>query len=186
MTSVVTSIGLKGLEGYRVQVEVQAIQGMESITIVGLPDASVRESKRRVAAALHSTGYPITGQKIMVNLSPSELRKNGPLYDLPMAIGILLGLNFVTAPLPEQIGFIGALSLDGAVQSANGMLPAVLAANKLGLKRLYVPYDEQLPFLDFEKIEIVYVSTLQEVINHLAGKPVSIQFPDQCTWKRSG
>lgn len=176
MTSVVSSIGLKGLEGYRVQVEVQAIQGMETITIVGLPDASVRESKRRVAAALHSTGYPITGQKIMINLSPSELRKNGPLYDLPMANGILLGLNFISEPLPEQAGFIGALSLDGAVQSANGMLPAVLAATKLGLKRIYIPFDEQLPFLAFEKIEIVYVSTLQEVINHLTGKPVSILY----------
>jgi magnesium chelatase family protein len=181
LTSVITSIGLKGLEGYLVQVEVYAVQGMESITIVGLPDTSVKESKRRVAAALDSTGYPITGQKIMINLSPSELRKMGPLYDLPMAIGILTTLEIIPNNIAEKSAFLGALSLDGAIQPASGMLPSILAAKKLGIKRLYIPYDENLPFLDFEKIEIVYVSSLSEVILHLSGNPVdsSYSFKDK-------
>ncbi|WP_051120177.1 magnesium chelatase domain-containing protein [Bacillus sp. 1NLA3E] len=120
MTAIVTSIGLKGLEGYRIQVEDFAQQGMESITIVGLPDASVKESKRRVAAALYSTGYSISGQKIMINLSPSELRKNGPLYDLPMAIGVLQSVNLLNIERSDQVGFAGALSLDGAVHQQAG------------------------------------------------------------------
>lgn len=172
MSSFITTIGLKGLEGYRIQVEVQAQLGMDSITIVGLPDASVRESKRRVAAALHSTGYLINGQNIMINLSPSELRKNGPLFDLPIAIGILNTLNLLTVKDSEKTGFIGALSLDGKIRPATGLLPAILAANKLSIKELYIPYDENLPYLHFEKIKIVYVSSLSEVIQHLVGLPV--------------
>jgi magnesium chelatase family protein len=168
----VTSIGLKGLEGYRVTVEVQIQHGPESITIVGLPDASVRESKRRVAAALHSSGYPLTGQKIMINLSPAEQRKNGPLFDLPMAIAILLKSHYIDVPLTDEVALIGALSLDGAIQPATGLLPAILSARKLGVKTLYIPYDEHLPPLAFEKINIVQVTSLNEVIAHLAGKPV--------------
>lgn len=175
MTSFVSSVGLKGLEGYRIQVEVYAQLGMESITIVGLPDASVRESKRRVAAALHSAGYSINGQKIMINLSPSELRKNGPQFDLPIAIGILKALNLLTIQHLDQTGFIGALSLDGNIQPTAGILPAVLAAKKLDFKVLYIPYDETLPNLHFEKIKIIYVSSLMEVIQHLSGHTIETE-----------
>ncbi|WP_318507197.1 YifB family Mg chelatase-like AAA ATPase [Bacillus sp. T3] len=175
MNSFVSSVGLKGLEGYRIQVEVHAQLGLESITIVGLPDASVRESKRRVAAALYSAGYSINGQKIMINLSPSELRKNGPQFDLPIAIGILKALNLLTIQDLDQIGFIGALSLDGNIQPTVGMLPAILAAKKLDFKVLYIPYDETLPTLHFEKINIIYVSSLIEVIQHLLGAPIETE-----------
>jgi magnesium chelatase family protein len=171
LTAIVSSIGLKGLEGYRIQVEVQSKFGIETIKIVGLPDASVRESKQRVASALDSSGYPLTGQKITINLSPAELRKNGPLYDLPIAIGILLVQNLIKIPPPNNTAFIGALSLDGTIQPANGMLPAILAAKKLGIEKIYVPYDENLPPLHFEKIEIVFVLSLQDVIDHLSGRP---------------
>ncbi len=178
MKAVVTSIGLKGLEGYRIQVEVQTkFSRRESIKIVGLPDASVRESKQRVASALYSSGYPLTGQKITINLSPSELRKNGPLYDLPMAIGILLIQKIITDPLPNHVAFLGVLSLDGTIQPANGMLAAILAAKKLDIKKLYIPYDENLPPLHFEKIEIVYVRSLQDCIDHLSGRPLQFSYP---------
>ena len=80
MSVKVTSIGLKGLEGYRVQVEVQVKEGMESIVIVGLPDASVKESKERVSAALHDMGYSLVDMKVTINLSPAEQKKNGPLF----------------------------------------------------------------------------------------------------------
>ncbi len=75
------SIGLKGVEGYRVQVEVQTLDGMEAFLIVGLPDASVKESKERVSTALHSYGHQLVDQKTVVNLSPSEQKKNGPIFD---------------------------------------------------------------------------------------------------------
>jgi magnesium chelatase family protein len=96
MTSKVTSIGLKGLEGYKVSVEVRTMQGSESFVIVGLPDASVKESKERVTAALHGLGYTLVNQKVIINLSPAELKKTGPLYDLSMALAVLLSMKEIT------------------------------------------------------------------------------------------
>ncbi|MBN8209859.1 YifB family Mg chelatase-like AAA ATPase [Bacillus sp. NTK071] len=172
MSSNVTSIGLRGLEGYRVRVEVQAIDGMDAIVIVGLPDASVKESKERVAAALHSMNHSLTDQKIIINLSPAEQKKNGPLFDLPMALGVLLSLKEIQVKLSEDFAFIGALSLDGGIQPVEGMLPAILAAKRLGLKRLYMPFDEALPQLEFMGLDIIYVSSVNEVIQHLSGQTI--------------
>ena len=89
MTVKISSIGLKGLEGYCVQVQVQVTEGKESMVIVGLPDTSVKESKERVLSAVHTLGCDLSEQKIVVNLSPSEQKKNGPFFDLAMAPGIL-------------------------------------------------------------------------------------------------
>lgn len=113
MSLKVASIGLKGLEGYRVDVEVQVKNGFDSIVIVGLPDASVKESKERVTAALHTLGFPLVEKKVIINLSPAEQKKNGPLFDLAIAIGILMSGGFIQDPIPVDAGFIGALSLDG-------------------------------------------------------------------------
>ena len=170
MCAKVTSIGLKGMEGYRVNVEVKTFVGNDSIRIVGLPDAAVKESRERIIAALRSLGYTVNGQKIIINLSPSEQKKSGPMFDLPMAIGVLVSLNELVISIPENSGFIGALSLDGAIVPVAGMLPAVLAAKGLGLRRLYMPYDEKLPVLHFDELEITYVSTLNDVIEKLEGR----------------
>lgn len=169
MCAKVTSIGLKGMEGYRVQVEVKTFVGLDSIRIVGLPDTAVKESKERIIAALRSMEYTLSGQKIIINLSPAEQKKSGPMYDLPMAISMLISLGELGVTISENTGFIGALSLEGVILPVEGMLPAVLAAKKLGLNRLFMPLDEQLPFLDFCGLEIVYVATLREVIDHLSG-----------------
>jgi magnesium chelatase family protein len=170
MCAKITSIGLKGMEGYRLNVEVKTFVGNDSIRIVGLPDAAVKESKERISAALRSLGYTINGQKIIINLSPSEQKKSGPMFDLPMAIGVLISLDELVISIPENYGFIGALSLDGAIVPVEGMLPAVLAAKRLGLKRLYMPYDEKQPVLDIGGLEIIYTSSLSEVIDHLEGR----------------
>jgi magnesium chelatase family protein len=170
MTCKVTSIGLKGLEGYKINVEVRVRQGTESFVIVGLPDASVKESKARVAAALHGMGYTLANRKVIINLSPSELKKTGPLYDLPMAIGVLSGMGEINLECSSNIAFLGALLLDGEVRAVEGMLPAVLAAKKLGISKVYMPLDEELPLLELEGLEIVYISKLEEVIQHLSGQ----------------
>jgi magnesium chelatase family protein len=170
MWAKVTSIGLKGMEGYLLNVEVGTYLGIDSFKIVGLPDAAVKESKERIQAALRTLGYTFHGQKIIINLSPSERKKSGPMYDLPMAIALLISLHELEITIPEETGFIGVLSLDGSLKSVDGMLPAVLAARKLGLRRLYVPIDNKMPEIDFSEIEIIYVSSLQEVLNHLSGK----------------
>ncbi|MCH6269281.1 YifB family Mg chelatase-like AAA ATPase [Neobacillus citreus] len=170
MWACVTSIGLKGMEGYRVNVEVSTYIGNDSFKIVGLPDAAVKESKERIMAALLSLGYIFHGQKITVNLSPADQKKMGAMFDLPMVIGVLMSLHELEVSVPKEVGFIGALSLDGAVQSVDGLLPAILAAKKLGLRRLYIPLDERLPPLDLEGIELINVNSLQDVIGHLSGQ----------------
>ncbi|TMU83434.1 ATP-binding protein [Bacillus sp. BHET2] len=172
MTSKVTSIGLKGLEGYKVNVEVRTMQGTEAFVIVGLPDASVKESKERVTAALHGMGYTLVNQKVIINLSPSELKKTGPLYDLSMALGVLLSMKEITVRCPESTAFLGALSLDGGVRAVEGMLPAVLAAKKVGVDKIYMPFDEELPSLEIEGVDIFYVSSLDEVLQHLSGQNI--------------
>ncbi|MBP1943370.1 YifB family Mg chelatase-like AAA ATPase [Cytobacillus luteolus] len=169
-----TTIGLKGVDGYRVQVEVQTTCGMEAFKIVGLPDTSVRESKQRVSAALHSLENYLVDQKTIVNLSPSEQKKNGPFFDLPIAIGILKSMNVIEAQIDSNTGFIGALSLEGAVLAVEGMLPAILAAKRIGLSILYMPYSDSLPALEIEGLEIIYISSIQQVLKHLSGKSIPI------------
>ncbi|KUP05308.1 magnesium chelatase [Bacillus coahuilensis m2-6] len=172
MSVKVMSIGLKGLEGYIIQVEVQVTEALESIVIVGLPDASVKESKERVSAALYSLGFPLVDKKVIINLSPAEQKKNGPLFDLPIAIGILRGVQFIKKDIPSFYGFIGALSLDGAIVPVEGMIAAILAAKKLKLKRLFLPYDPALPKLEMEGLELVYVQCIQDVTSILSGQPI--------------
>lgn len=169
MTANVTSIGLKGLEGYRVTVEVQAVPGLNSIVIVGLPDTSVKESKQRITAAFHSLNVFLHQQKIIINLSPPEQKKNGPMFDLPIAIGILSCLQEIKMDIPESTGFIGALSLDGSIQAVDGMLAAVLAAKQIGLNRLFLPITENFLGLEIENLELIFVGSLQQVLEILSG-----------------
>ncbi|MDR6121535.1 magnesium chelatase family protein [Bacillus sp. SLBN-46] len=170
MWAKVTSIGLKGMEGYRMNVEVGSYVGSDSFKIVGLPDAAVKEAKERINVALRTLGFILSGNKIIINLSPADQKKMGSLLDLPMAIGVLLSLHEIIIFIPENTGFLGSLSLDGAIQPVEGLLPAVLAAKRLGIKKLYIPFDRQLPLLDLAPMEIIYVSSLQDVIAHLEGQ----------------
>ncbi|WML24818.1 YifB family Mg chelatase-like AAA ATPase [Neobacillus sp. OS1-33] len=170
MWAKVTSIGLKGMEGYRMHVEVGSYVGNDSFKIVGLPDAAVKESKERIIAALRTLGYHLSGQKVIINLSPADQKKYGSMFDFPMAIAVLQSLHELEVIVPENTGFLGSLSLDGSIQPVEGMLPAVLAAKRLGIQRLYMPFDEELPVLDLKPLEIIYVSSLQEAIGHLSGQ----------------
>ncbi|PGT89041.1 YifB family Mg chelatase-like AAA ATPase [Bacillus sp. AFS040349] len=185
MSSKVTSIGLKGLEGYRIQVEVQVKEGLETMIIVGLPDASVKESKERVAAALHSLGFSLVDMKVTINLSPAEQKKNGPLFDLAIAVGVLKSGNFLKESIPKDSGFIGALSLDGSVLPVEGMLAAILAAKKLQLRKLFLPYDPTIPNIEITGLELVYIETLQDVIDVLRGQQLLPFIQPQKTLKES-
>ena len=141
MTVKISSIGLKGLEGYRVQVEVQVSKGKESMVIVGLPDASVKESKERVLSTVRTQKCDVTDQKIVVVLLPLDLKKNAPFFDLAMALGVLIEMGECKVKVPQDSVFIGALSLDGTIEKVDGMLPALIAAKALGFRRVYLPYD---------------------------------------------
>jgi magnesium chelatase family protein len=170
MSYKVTSIGLKGLEGYRVQVQVQVVEGIESIVVVGLPDASVKESREWVSAALRSLGFSLVDMKVVINLSPAEQKKNGQLFDLAIAIGVLKSGNFLKEQIPEDAGFIGALSLDGTVLPVEGMIAAILAAKKLELRTLFLPFDPSIPLIEILGLELVYIETIQDVLDVLSGQ----------------
>lgn len=140
------------------QVEVQVRPGVESMVIVGLPDTSVKESKERVLSSIRaivSSGTPV---KVVVNLLPSEQRKNGPLFDLPIAIGILKEKNYIKEQIPHDTMFIGALSLDGTIERIEGMLSALIAAVKLGYKRAFLPYDPLIPIDMLNGISVLFFS----------------------------
>ncbi|MCU1807110.1 YifB family Mg chelatase-like AAA ATPase [Cytobacillus firmus] len=169
MTVKISSIGLKGLEGYRVQVQVHVTEGKDSMVIVGLPDTSVKESKERVLSSMQSLGCDVSEQKIVVNLSPSEQKKNGPFFDLAMGIGILKERGELKGNIPEESVFIGALALDGTVEKVEGMLPAIIAAKTLGFKRVYLPYDPLIPLEMLKGLECVVVQHIHEVVQHLSG-----------------
>lgn len=177
MTVKTLSIGLKGLEGYLVQAEVRIKPGTESIVIVGLPDQSVKESRERVVAALGHFDVDFADQKIIVNLSPAEQKKNGPLFDLAIAIAILKELSMVKKPIPKDTAFIGALSLDGMVVKAEGMLPALISAKGLGLKKIYLPYDPSIPIQMLKDLDCIVVQHIQDVVQHLEGQELLPMVP---------
>ncbi|PAE38173.1 YifB family Mg chelatase-like AAA ATPase [Bacillus sp. 7884-1] len=185
MTVNVSSIGLKGLEGYRVQVQVRISPGKESMVIVGLPDASVKESRERVIAALSHFGKDVTDQKVVVNLSPPEQKKNGPLFDLAMAIAALKELKVIKEEIRLDTAFFGTLSLDGTIESAEGLLPALIAAKALGLKQIYIPDDPTIPIDMLHGLEFVVVSHIKEVVQRLQGQQSFSFLPKPRTSKQA-
>lgn len=170
MATMIQSVGLKGIEGYKVQVEIQIVPGKEGISIVGLPDTSVKESKDRVLGALAANHCELPEKRIIINLSPSEQKKNSPLFDLAMAIGIMKEVNHFSEKIPEDAAFLGVLSLDGSIKSVEGMLPAIMAAKQTGIGTLYLPYINELPLQQIDGINLRYVETIEQVIQTFAGQ----------------
>ena len=164
----VSSIGLQGLEGFTVDVEVEVSKGKESMVIVGLPDASVKESKERVFAVMRLLKCDLTDRKVVVNLSPAEQRKNGALFDLAMAIGILKEMGFIKKALPERLAFVGALSLDGSIRKVDGMLPVLIAAKTLGFDRVLMPDDRSVPTHMLKNLECIKAANIHEVLEYLS------------------
>ncbi len=136
----VFSGGLQGVDAYRIEVEVDCSGGMGQIQVVGLPDASVKESQERVRAAIKSCSFLMPpGKKWVVNMAPADTRKEGPLYDLPIAIGILSSTGLIDKQHILKFWLVGELSLDGAVRAVTGILPIVIAAKAHGASAIVVP-----------------------------------------------
>ncbi len=169
MLARVASCAVVGLDGVLVQVEVDIGLGTPGLTIVGLPDTAVQESRERVRAAIRNSGarIPLNG-RITVNLAPADIRKEGPAYDLPIALGILLASGQVVADLEGTV-VLGELSLDGSVRHTTGVLPMVGVAREHGLRRAIVPADDAAEAALVEGIEVIPVRSLRELIEHLQG-----------------
>lgn len=132
--------------------------------LFGLPDISVKEAKERVRTAIKNSGYDMQSRKIVVNLSPADIKKEGSFFDLPIAIGILVCSGNIDKSSMQDTIFIGELSLDGKVNKVNGILPMCIEAKKLGIKRVVLPIENAVEAAVVNEIEIIGVSTLLEVI----------------------
>ena len=165
----INSMGLFGIESYMVGVEVDYGNGLPRIDVVGLPDASVNESRNRVRSAMKNCGYPFPQSRVTVNLSPADIKKEGPIYDLPIFISILHATDQLKCPLGD-CAFIGELSLDGLVRKVNGALSMVIRAQKSGIKKVFVPKDNALECSVVNGIEIYAVENANQVVDHLTKK----------------
>ena len=138
MYSVLKSYGLNGLNGFAVAVEADVSGGLPAFSLVGLPDSAVRESGDRVRSAVKNLGYKWPDRHITVNLAPADIRKSGPVYDLPLLLAVLASSGQMEEP-PADAAFLGELALDGSLRPVSGVLPMALAAAADGIRSLYVP-----------------------------------------------
>lgn len=168
MLAKVASCATIGLEGVLIEVEVDASFGQPGMVIVGLPDTAVQESRERVRAAIRNAGVRFPLGKVTVNLAPADIRKEGPAYDLPIALGVLMAADAIYAEVEDAV-FIGELSLDGTVRPTAGVLPMVAYAAEQGRKRAFVPWDNADEAALVEGIDIFPVDNLAGLIRHLHG-----------------
>lgn len=170
--SQVLSFGVSGVDGFPVQVEVFSAGGLPGMDIIGLPDASVRESRERVNAAIINSGKDMPPKRTTVNLAPADIRKEGPSFDLPIAIGLLIANHKIRLRSGldlSRIVIFGELSLDGRVQPVHGALAIVISASKMGIRDILLPAGNAMEVACVQGMNIYPVSTLAEAIGHLEG-----------------
>jgi magnesium chelatase family protein len=182
MLALVQSCSVIGLDGVVVQVEVDYTSGLGGVTIVGLPDMAIQESRERVQTAIRNAGFHFPRKRVIVNLAPASIRKEGPAYDLPIAVGVLVMTGQIPAEGLDHTLIIGELSLDGSVRHVRGILPMAAVARQQGYKRVFVPAMDAPEAALIPDIEVIPVSTLAELAAHIAGEEViAVQQPVQVT-----
>ncbi len=169
MLATAQSCAVIGLDGLIVQVEVDISPGLPAFNIVGLPDTAVQEAKERVRAALRNSGCEFPMRRIPVNLAPADLKKAGPSYDLPIAVGILLSSGQVNVSLGGTI-FLGELSLDGSLRHTTGILAMVSVARQQGYTAAFVPTLDAEEAALVEGIQVYAVQDLTTLLGHLRGE----------------
>jgi magnesium chelatase family protein len=164
-----------GLDAYKVDVEVDLVSSLPNIVIVGLPDTSVNEAKDRVRSAIKnsSLSFPYS-KKVIINLAPADIKKEGTNFDLPIAIGILVENEVIDEHLIKDMAFIGELSLDGTLRGVNGILSHILCLKKSGIKYVIVPEENSKEASLVNDITIYSASNLNEVVNHFTENPLPI------------
>ena len=171
MLAIAHACAVIGLDGVLVEVQVDfnPRAGLPSFTIVGLPDSAVKESRERVRAAIKNSGLQFPNKAYVVNLSPADIPKHGPSYDLPIAIAALAATDQIPLARLDDALFIGELSLDGRVRHVKGVLPMAYAAQQAGYRALYVPVEDAPQAALVRGIEVYPVETLGHVVEHLYG-----------------
>jgi magnesium chelatase family protein len=169
MLARVFSCAVIGLEGVIVETEVDIGRGLPGMTIVGLPDMAVQESRERVQSAIINAGLPFPRKRVLVNMAPADVRKEGPVYDLPIALGVLVMSALVPPQSVSDALVIGELSLDGGVRHVRGVLPMAAIARREGFKRFFVPEVDAPEAALIPDLEIIPVPSLARLYEHLSG-----------------
>jgi magnesium chelatase family protein len=185
MLARVSSCAVIGLDGAVVEAEVDVSTGMPSFVIVGLPDTAVQESRERVQAAVKNAGLAFPYRRVTVNLAPADLRKEGPAYDLPIALGLLVASDQVPGFELDGTLVVGELSLDGSVRHVRGVLPMTVLARRLGLKRVFVPACDAREAALIPDLQVFPVEHIAALVRHLTGdcpiapaKALAMEDPD--------
>lgn len=168
MPATVRSAAIVGIDAVPVEVQVEELQGLPSVTIVGLPDAAVREARERITAALQNTGLVPPRHRTIVNLAPAHVRKEGPQYDLPIALAFLAATGQVLR-VPDDTLVVGALNLDGSLQSVPGIFAIAECARRQGIRSLVVP-PGNAPEAHASGLPVFTPTTLKELLDHLEGR----------------
>ena len=182
MLAKVKSAAVVGLEGVVVEVEVDLSPGLPSFTIVGLPDKAVQEARERVRSAIRNSYYRFPNRRITVNLAPADLKKEGPSYDLPIAVGILISSGQLNADLSHSI-FLGELSLDGKLRHTHGVLPMVALARDKGLSTIFVPCDDAKEASLIDNIHIFPAESLAQLVVHLQDERGIPEYHSELNWE---
>lgn len=185
MFAKVKSEGILGIDSFDVQVEADISSGLPRFDIVGLPDASVKESRERVRASIKNTGLDFPISRITVNIAPADIKKEGPIYDLPILVAILKASGQISGNI-DDYAFIGELSLDGEIRSANGVLSMVLKAKESGTKAIFVPIQNATEASVVEGIDVLPAANIRDILAHLNGifyiEPMSSEIKDDEVW----
>ena len=180
MLSTVLSCALSGVDGVIVHVETDIAGGDFFLSLIGLPDAAVRESKDRIIPAMRNSGYMMPGSRMTVNLAPADLKKEGAAFDLPIALSILAASRQIPPTALEGLLVFGELSLDGRLNGVRGALPLVLSARAHGVTEVLLPADNALEVAAVEGIRVYPAHSLAEAARHLSGEepiPCQVQIP---------
>jgi magnesium chelatase family protein len=167
MLATLRSAAVFGVEAYPVHIEVDVSFGLPHFTMVGLPDATVRESRDRVRAAIRNSGFDFPQHRITVNLAPADVRKAGSSFDLPIALGLLATSGPLARRAIDDTVIVGELSLDGAINAIRGVLPIAVAARRLGVKRLLLPPQNAPEASIVDGLEVCLVRSLAEAVDAL-------------------
>lgn len=169
MISKINSMGLCGLDGYNVEVEVDINKGLSSFEIVGLADTAIKESKERVRSAIVNSGYQFPFYKLTINLAPADKKKEGSYYDLPICIGILASSLQINYEKTKEYVILGELSLNGDIRTVKGVLPLIISARKLGFTKFIIPFGNSNEASFIEGIEVLAINELREIVEFFKG-----------------
>ncbi len=170
MLAKILSFGVSGIKGYPVQIEIDINAGLPGYDVVGLADTAIKESKARVKAAIKNSTFKYPVNKIIINLAPADTRKEGSMYDLPIALGILTAQDIIKNSTIKDYVVLGELSLDGEIRKVNGILPMIISAKQMGYNKFIIPNDNAMEASFIDGIEVYAIKTLKEVVQLLKGE----------------